>query len=178
MPSLQRAFKHIDQFAERWMKELNIPGLAIVVTNREKLLSEEPAERQQLLQSYFRERLAKILRMPPSRLNVNQPLTEMGVDSLMAMEFRTAIQVNLGVAVPLVSLLQGPSLAKLAEIVIAQLTGSVAVIAEGLSGPGESGSPVPKLDSSDQDREDAGDTLGHFSDEDVDVLLQSMLDED
>ncbi len=36
MPSLDRAFKHIELFAARWTKELNIPGLAIVVTDREK----------------------------------------------------------------------------------------------------------------------------------------------
>jgi len=36
--SLQSAFKHIDQFAELKMKEANIPGLAIALTDREKLL--------------------------------------------------------------------------------------------------------------------------------------------
>ncbi|MFC1939284.1 serine hydrolase domain-containing protein [Chloroflexota bacterium] len=38
MASLQKVFEHIDQFAELWMKEFNIPGLAIVVTDREELL--------------------------------------------------------------------------------------------------------------------------------------------
>ena len=38
MIDLQKAFKYIDQYAERRMKEDNIPGLAIAVTDREKLL--------------------------------------------------------------------------------------------------------------------------------------------
>jgi len=38
MTSLQRAFEHIDRFAEVWMKNLGIPGLAIAVTDHEKLL--------------------------------------------------------------------------------------------------------------------------------------------
>jgi D-alanyl-D-alanine carboxypeptidase len=38
MASLQKAFEHMDQFAEQWMQEVCIPGLAIAVTDREKLL--------------------------------------------------------------------------------------------------------------------------------------------
>ena len=38
MASLQKAFKHMGQFAKQWMKEACIPGLAIAVTDREKLL--------------------------------------------------------------------------------------------------------------------------------------------
>ncbi len=38
MASLQTAFKHIAQFAELRIEEANIPGLAIAVTDREKLL--------------------------------------------------------------------------------------------------------------------------------------------
>ena len=38
MPSLQKAFQHIEQFAELRMKEASIPGLAIAVTDHEKLL--------------------------------------------------------------------------------------------------------------------------------------------
>jgi len=52
--------------------------------------------------------------MPASQLNPHQPLTEIGVDSLMAIEFRSSILTNLGVAVPLVRILQGPNLVELA----------------------------------------------------------------
>lgn len=38
MPKPQRAFEQIDQFAKRWMKEFNIPGLAIVTTDRDQPL--------------------------------------------------------------------------------------------------------------------------------------------
>ena len=38
MASLQKAFEHMDQFAEQWMTEVYVPGLAIAVTGREKLL--------------------------------------------------------------------------------------------------------------------------------------------
>jgi CubicO group peptidase (beta-lactamase class C family) len=38
LPNLQKAFKRIDQFIELRMKQDNIPGMAIAVTDREKLL--------------------------------------------------------------------------------------------------------------------------------------------
>ena len=38
MTSLDRAFKEIDQFCERWMGEVNMPGLAVAITDREGLL--------------------------------------------------------------------------------------------------------------------------------------------
>ena len=39
MTNLQKAFEQIDHFAQLWRINLNIPGLAIAVTNREKLLT-------------------------------------------------------------------------------------------------------------------------------------------
>jgi aryl carrier-like protein len=109
------------------------------------------------LQSLFRERLAKILQMPASQLNSHQPLTEIGVDSLMAMELRTSILTNLGVAVPLVKILQGPSLAELVRIVDEQIT---------LQKPDEDPGAYTEA------------ILEHFSDQDVDVMLESMLHQD
>jgi CubicO group peptidase (beta-lactamase class C family) len=38
MTGFKRSFEHIHQFAERWKEELNIPGLAVVVTDRKRLL--------------------------------------------------------------------------------------------------------------------------------------------
>ena len=38
MTDFNSAFKHIEQFAELRMKETNIPGIAIAITDREKLL--------------------------------------------------------------------------------------------------------------------------------------------
>jgi CubicO group peptidase (beta-lactamase class C family) len=38
MPPLDNAFAHIDEFAARWIDENQIPGLAIAITDRDKLL--------------------------------------------------------------------------------------------------------------------------------------------
>ena len=38
LTSLQSAFEYIEQFAECWIAQAEIPGLAIAVTDREELL--------------------------------------------------------------------------------------------------------------------------------------------
>jgi hypothetical protein len=143
--------------------------------DREKLLTEDPEEVRQLLQVHFREILAKILRMPASRLNLHQPLAEVGVDSLMALEFRSAILTNLGVAVPLVRILQGPSLTELVSIVADQITDQRRN--EGLSGAEQRGSLSPQRGVCNGDGNNTKRMLGDFSDQEVEVMLESVLDQ-
>jgi acyl transferase domain-containing protein/acyl-CoA synthetase (AMP-forming)/AMP-acid ligase II len=81
-------------------------------------------ERQRLLRSYLRDQAADKLAMPPSLLDVQSPLTNFGVDSLMAAELRTQIERDIGVVVPVVELLDGPSVAGLADWLAATLSGA------------------------------------------------------
>jgi phthiocerol/phenolphthiocerol synthesis type-I polyketide synthase C len=62
--------------------------------------------------------------MPPSLLDIQSPLTNFGVDSLMAAELRTQIERDIGVVVPVVELLDGPSVAGLADWLAATLSGA------------------------------------------------------
>jgi phthiocerol/phenolphthiocerol synthesis type-I polyketide synthase C len=82
---------------------------------REKMRLADRRERRELLESYLREQAAGKLGLAPSRLDTEQPLNQLGVDSLIAVELRTQIQRDLGTVVPVVQLLEGPSVAGLAE---------------------------------------------------------------
>jgi acyl transferase domain-containing protein/acyl-CoA synthetase (AMP-forming)/AMP-acid ligase II/acyl carrier protein len=73
-----------------------------------------PAERRRLLESYLRDQAASKLSLAPSRLDIELPLDQLGVDSLVATELRTQIERDLGIVVPVVELLDGPSITKLA----------------------------------------------------------------
>jgi len=83
--------------------------------SRDALLS-EPAERQpQLVQEFLCEQLSKVLRIPVDELDVEQPLNNLGIDSLMAVELRNHVQAKLGVVIPVAQLLQDPSISQLSQ---------------------------------------------------------------
>src|SRR4029077_13944597 len=88
---------------------------------RQKLFATAPDERQHLLESHFGEQMALALRLPGSRLDIHQPITNFGFDSLMAIEFRNRIQTDLGVILPIVHLLQGASVAQIVTILLDQV---------------------------------------------------------
>ncbi|HEY2502020.1 MAG TPA: SDR family NAD(P)-dependent oxidoreductase [Mycobacterium sp.] len=74
-----------------------------------------PQERRRLLQSYLRDQVAGKLGLTPSRLDIQLPLNQLGVDSLIAVELRAQIERDLGIVVPVVQLLDGPSVSGLAD---------------------------------------------------------------
>ena len=64
--------------------------------------------------------VGRVLQAAPARLDRGRPLIELGLDSLMAVEVTTAVERELGVAVSLADVLEGLSLAGLADRVLAQ----------------------------------------------------------
>jgi len=81
--------------------------------SRDVLLSAELSEREQLLVDYLRETASRILGLRQTVLDPRRPLNAMGLDSLMAIELKNAIQTNLGIALPVSVLVSGPSIAEL-----------------------------------------------------------------
>jgi aryl carrier-like protein len=81
---------------------------------RESVLAAAPHERSALLETYLREQLGRVLGRSPAKLDVLQPLNRLGLDSLMAVEMKNRIEIDIGVLIPMVRLLQGPSLAQIA----------------------------------------------------------------
>lgn len=71
----------------------------------------------------LRQHAATVLRLPPSKIDLHQPLVSMGIDSLMAVELKGRVEREFGVAVPLLQLIKGPSLIELADLLATSLTG-------------------------------------------------------
>ncbi|WP_338865511.1 type I polyketide synthase [Myxococcus stipitatus] len=87
------------------------------------LLSAAPMQRGPLLDSYLRELVAGLLKMPVARLDAEQPLNTLGMDSLLSLELKHKIHAETGVNMQLDELLQGASVAHLSQRLAEQLNG-------------------------------------------------------
>lgn len=85
---------------------------------RQALLQEAPDIQYTLIANEITERAAQALGIAPTHLQADRPLTDLGIDSLMAMEMRTHIQHEIGVAIPIVKFLEGPTIASLTEFLL------------------------------------------------------------
>ncbi len=130
---------------------------------RESVLAVEPHERPAVLETNLRGQLARVLGLAPAKLDSRQPLNRLGLDSLMAVELKNRIELDIGVLIPMVRLLQGPSLAQIAGQLAEQLAQGDAVRPE----------PVPVAAA-----DPAADLLAkvdEMSDEEVEAMLNNMM---
>ncbi len=68
---------------------------------------------------YLQSIMASIAGFAESEVNPAQPVTDFGLDSLMALEFKNRIQTDTGVSLPIARLLEGKSIAELAAELVA-----------------------------------------------------------
>jgi myxalamid-type polyketide synthase MxaB len=137
---------------------------------RSAILDAAPAERAQLLQVYVTEQVARVLGLSPSQLDIQQPLTNLGLDSLMAVELKNRISADLGVNVPMVKFLQGFSVAQAATQLLEQLTAE--------AGTQSAIRPLAPTRENDQIGKTLLDTIDELSDEQVNSMLADMLTKD
>ena len=81
------------------------------------LLSLPLAERRAALFVYLEAQVRRALPLAPPRIDPDLPLAALGLDSLAAAELRERVEMDLGVALPLGALAEGPPLAELADLI-------------------------------------------------------------
>lgn len=81
------------------------------------------SDRQALLSLYLQEQVAHVLGAAQPKVDIEQPLSALGLDSLMAVELQNQLQTNLGVSLPMADLLQTSGIAHLAARILALLAG-------------------------------------------------------
>lgn len=142
----------------------------------ELLLTTDPVERQQILAAKLQVEAARVLRLPASKLDVNKPLNQFGLDSLMALELKNRMQAELGMTIPLARILTGPPVMQLTTLLIEKLADVARTRPEFMPAKeGEVGS-VSKHDAIDkQAAEQLLQKLPGLSDKEVDSLLNQMV---
>jgi acyl transferase domain-containing protein/aryl carrier-like protein len=88
---------------------------------RDDLAAARADDRLGMLVSRLAERVARTVGLLPEALDVDQPFTALGLDSLMAVELRNWLSQEAGVTVPVVRLLRGPTLRQFAGDVLRDL---------------------------------------------------------
>ena len=106
--------------------------------------------------------VAAVMRLPVSEVDLATPLRTVGFDSLMALEIRNRLQDRAGVTVPLVTLIEGPSIGDLAALMLERFNDRAA---------------APSDADADTELRIGDDELGELSDESVDAMLRQMLAE-
>ncbi len=111
--------KTVDESAETQeaKKEETGPKLS-----KESVLNADPKDRQKMLETYFRTELAKVLGLSPNRVDVRQPVNNLGLDSIMAIELKNTIENILGVDYPIANLLEGPNIIQICEQLVKTIT--------------------------------------------------------
>lgn len=80
-----------------------------------QLLAASPRRRLELLRETLRERVAVVMRVPVQRVRGDQPLSAIGLDSVMSVDLRASVETDFGEALPPSLLFDFPTLNSLAR---------------------------------------------------------------
>jgi amino acid adenylation domain-containing protein len=78
----------------------------------------DTGERRTLLGEFLRDQCARILRLSRARLDVQQPLVSLGLDSLGALELKHTVEESLGVSISLSALLDDACMAQVVDEIL------------------------------------------------------------
>ena len=82
-----------------------------------------PEEARDRVTGLLVEEVARIMKLAAERVEPQRPLAELGMDSLMAVELRLAVEQRFGISIPLLALSEGATLTAMAGRIVRGLGG-------------------------------------------------------
>jgi acyl carrier protein len=125
------------------------------------------------------EQVARVLGLSAVKPEVHQPLSNLGLDSLMAIELKNRIVLDLGINLPIAHFLQGPSIDQATTFILEQLTAETFESFAALN-PIDAQSEPPREHDETNGRESDEHllaTLDQLSDDEVNSMLTDLLAE-
>jgi acyl carrier protein len=129
-----------------------------------RINSASAEERDGVIGQAVRDVVGTVLRVKPDSLRDDQPLTDLGLDSLMGVEIETMIEGSIGVALPPTSLMRARTIGQIASL-----------ISEHLGGASE---PTAKVAAPVEPTPSAEVDVDSLSDDEIDQLLSGVADSD
>src|SRR5882724_8068460 len=126
---------------------------------RLKLESAAPNDREPIIAAAVRDVVGSVLRVKPESLRDDQPLTDLGLDSLMGVEIENSLEAAIGVALPPTSLMRARTIGQIASLIAGEMGVRTATPAAAVAA-----APVEASVTEDVN-------LEALSDEDIDRLL-------
>ncbi len=124
----------------RLLAELETGGQGLDSRNiRVALAALVPEKRRDRLAAAIAELVADALHMPAAKMDLHQPFTEMGIDSLLGVELQTSIAVKLGVEVSLLELMKSKGITGLAGDLLQKMKLGAGAASEGAAMPPSAG---------------------------------------
>jgi NAD(P)-dependent dehydrogenase (short-subunit alcohol dehydrogenase family)/acyl carrier protein len=96
---------------------------------RKRIDAADPAERPGIIILALQEVVGSVLRVKPESLRPEQPLTDLGLDSLMGVEIENMIESSVGVTLPPTSLLRARTIGQIAGLIDEHLGGGTKTVA-------------------------------------------------
>jgi NAD(P)-dependent dehydrogenase (short-subunit alcohol dehydrogenase family)/acyl carrier protein len=131
---------------------------------RLKVEAASPEELEGLIRQAVRDAVGSVLRVKPDTLRDDQPLTDLGLDSLMGVEIENSIESSLGVALPPASLIRARTIGQIVALLGEQMG---AKKSEGAASTGPTQITPPESASTDEVNLEA------LSDEEIERLLNA-----
>jgi acyl carrier protein len=128
---------------------------------RLKIESAAPEELVGIIGQAVRDAVGSVLRVKPDTLRDDQPLTDLGLDSLMGVEIENSIEGSLGVALPPTSLMRARTIGQIVSLIAEHMGAKKAEV----SSPLAARLTTPESSSMDEVNLEA------LSDEEIEGLL-------
>jgi NADPH:quinone reductase-like Zn-dependent oxidoreductase/short-subunit dehydrogenase/acyl carrier protein len=143
-----------------------------------EILEADEAALPALLESYIRDLLARAMGTSPARIDSQQSLRNLGLDSLIAVEVRNRINTELGMNVPLAKFMQSESsIGALVSFVAERLIDEERAEPSRTSGNGMAAGAQPSPPLSGADAADLLERIDELTDEEVDRHLSLLAPE-
>ena len=138
----RRAFPggKLPPFTSRLMQATNADAAMAgpSLSNLRELLASADEERGIHLGGYVTRQLSALLGLVPEEIDIKQPVSELGFDSLMATNLKTRIEADLSIDIPVAALLDGPNTRDLVDRLLAVFDqGSTSAVASTEKDDGE-----------------------------------------